>query len=382
MAVSTNSRTQLGAGPAPKGTAWTTWWRRWPTWAPRAAPAWGAVYAVVQTAWAATGTSVPVKPHEVYPPGAQLALAALAVLGGAAAWAITRPLGRPGRVVVSTVLAAALLVFGAGALGVMMIVVTLVTLSGIESATGAVHTLLNAVGATFLLMTVVAYRRRRRGGCPRCGRPHAGAGDGTLIHPSASMASARTQVTAYVFLCGLLPWAGLKTIWTLGGDALGVMAEGWRKLSEGTGAAESLASVGLDVSVMAALLGVFLLTGLMYRWGMVFPRWTLFLSGRRVPRLLPLIPAWLTGGALSVYGVVLNVIALLSATGVISASEPKPPFTTSADLTWMVWFGGLAFSGLGFALIVAARSYAARTRYICTGVESVKGAEGAETAGA
>ncbi|WP_216823950.1 hypothetical protein [Streptomyces roseifaciens] len=310
---------------------------------------------------------MPVKPHATYAPAVQLALAALAVLGGAAAWATTRPLGRPGRVVMSALLAAAILVFGVGALGVVMIVVALVTLSGIESATGAVHTLLNAAGAAVLLMAVVAYRRRRQGSCPRCGHPHAGAVDAAPVHPGASTASARTQVTAYVLMCGLLPWAGVKTVWTLGGDALGVTAEGWGKLNEDAGAAKALASVGLDVSVMAALLGVFLLTGLMYRWGMVFPRWTLFLSGRRVPRLLPLVPAWLTGGALSVYGVVLNVMVLLSVTGVTSPVEPKPPFDTSASLTWMVWFGGLAFAGLGFALIVAARSYAARTRYICAG---------------
>ncbi|MFC9279156.1 hypothetical protein [Streptomyces collinus] len=323
------------------------------------------MYAVVEIAWAATGTTVPLKPHETYAPAAQFVLAALAVLGGAAAWTIARPLGRLGGVVVPAALAAAVLVFGASALGVTEIVVTLVTLSGIESATGAVQSLLNAAGAGFLLMTVVAHRRRRRGRCPRCGYRHTGAGDGALVHPDATMASVRTQVIAYVLVCGLVPWAGLKTTWTLGGDALGVTAEGWRKLNEDAGAATSLASVGLDASVMAALLGVFLLTGLMYRWGMVFPRWTLFLSGRRVPRLLPLVPAWLTGGALSAYGVVLNAMALLTATGVVPALDPQPPFTTSEDLTWMVWFGGLAFGGLGFALIVAARSYAARTRYMC-----------------
>ncbi|MEU1674675.1 hypothetical protein ABZ752_22000 [Streptomyces roseifaciens] len=313
---------------------------------------------------------MPVKPHETYAPAVQLALAALAALGSAAAWATTRPLGKPGHAVVSAALAVAILVFGLGALGVTMIIVALVTLLGIESATGAVHTLLNAAGAALLLMAAVAYRRRRRDGCPRCGHRHAGVDGAALVHPATSTASKQTQVAAYILMCGLLPWAGLKTIWTLGGDALGVTAEGWRKLNEDAGAAKALASVGLDVSVMAARLGVFLLTGLMYRWGMIFPRWTLFLSGRRVPRLLPLVPAWLTGGALSLYGVVLNVMVLLSVTGVTSPVEPRPPFHTSASLTWMVWFGGLAFGGLGFALIVAARSYAARTRYVCAGAEA------------
>ncbi len=366
VAVSTDSRTSTGAGAAP-GTGTAAWRRRWPTWAPRAAAVWGVAYAAVQAGWAATGTSVPVTPHQACTPAVHFGLASLAVLGGAAARATLRPLDGFPRRAVGAALAVAVTVFGAGALGAMTIVVTLVTLSGIESATGAALSLLHATGAALLLLTAVAWCRGRRGRCPRCGHPHPAGGNGTPVHPGPSRASARTRVTAYVLLCGLLPWAGLKTFWTLGGDALGVTAEGWRQLNEGSGAAGALASVGLDASVAAALLGVFLVTGLLYRWGTVFPRWTLILAGRRVPRLLPLVPAWLTGGALSVYGVVLNVLALLGATGVTAPFEPRPPFPTSASLTWMVWFGGLAFGGLGLALLVAARSYAARTRSLCAG---------------
>ena len=49
--------------------------------------------------------------------------------------------------------------------------------------------------------------------------------------------------------------------------------------------------MGIDVTVLAALVGIFLLQGLLHRWGQVFPRWTPLLSGRRVPRLLPLARA-------------------------------------------------------------------------------------------
>ncbi|MFJ2864435.1 hypothetical protein [Kitasatospora sp. NPDC087314] len=98
----------------------------------------------------------------------------------------------------------------------------------------------------------------------------------------------------------------------------------------------------------------------------MFPRWTLFLSGRRVPRLLPLIPAWLTGIPLTMYGAVLTVMAPLMAVGVLPRSKPSPPFTSGSGTTWMVEFGGLAFGGLGIGLVVAARSYAARTRPVCS----------------
>ncbi|MGW0771025.1 hypothetical protein [Streptomyces sp. NPDC002676] len=168
-------------------------------------------------------------------------------------------------------------------------------------------------------------------------------------------------------MCGLLPWAGLKTIWTLGGDALGVSADDWQRTTSvgASGPSKAAASLGIDVTVLAAMVGVFLLLGLLYAWGQVFPRWTLALSGRRVPRLLPLIPAWLTGIPLTMYGAVLIVMAPLMAVGVLPEIKPSPPFTTSSGITWFVEFGGLAFGGLGLGLVVAARSYAARTHPVC-----------------
>ncbi|MFF9244831.1 hypothetical protein ACF1AY_38930 [Streptomyces sp. NPDC014776] len=129
---------------------------------------------------------------------------------------------------------------------------------------------------------------------------------------------------------------------------------------------------GIDVTVLAAMVGGFLLLGLLYTWGQVFPRWTVVLSGRRVPRLLPLIPAWLTGIPLAMYGSVLIVMAPLMAVGVLPEIKPSPPFTTTSGITWMVEFGGLAFAGLGIGLVVAARSYAARTRPVCASATAVE----------
>ncbi|MFF4615973.1 hypothetical protein [Nonomuraea jabiensis] len=166
----------------------------------------------------------------------------------------------------------------------------------------------------------------------------------------------------YLLLCGLVPWAAVKTVWTLGGDALGVQGEAWLRGvdSDGDAVYQALAAVGVDLTVLAALLGVFLALGLVHRWGMVFPRWTLFLAGRRVPAFLPLVPAWVVGLCLGGYGVVLLVMAPLSLVGVISRFTPPAPFTSSEDVTWMILFGGLAFGGLGGALVVGAWSYGRR----------------------
>ncbi|MFD9409745.1 hypothetical protein ACFWBN_22390 [Streptomyces sp. NPDC059989] len=246
--------------------------------------------------------------------------------------------------------------------------VTLASFSGVESVTGLAHVLLSAVGSALLILVAVSYRRRMRGRCPRCGQNHSGGFDGALAHPDPSRASKRTRVAVFLLMCGLLPWAGVKTIWTLGGDAIGVTAHGWREMNAGESElAKDLASVGIDVTVLAAMTAIFLLLGLLYPWGQAFPRWTLILSGRRVPRLLPLLPAWLSSVGLSVYGVFLLIYASLSATGVVPKPKPSGAFTTGSGITWMIAFGGLAFAGLGFGLIAAARSYSARTLPICAG---------------
>lgn len=354
---------EVNAPPRPPAAS-----RTWPAWAPRAAALWAVLYAAAEITWAAAGTTVPWKAHASYAPAAQLLLAALALLAGAACLATTRTLTGPGRAVVATALMVTLAVFIVGTNGLPVYFVTLMTLSGVESATGLAQVLLNTTGAALLFLVTLSHRRRLRGDCPRCGRPHPGPGDSPLVHPAVSRASKRTRAAAYLLMCGLLPWAGAKTIWLLGGDALGVAAEDWQRTvtAGASGPARAAASVGIDVTVLAAALGVFLLLGLLHPWGQVFPRWTVFLAGRRVPRLLPLVPAWLTGIPLTMYGAVLVVLAPLIATGVLPAIKPSAPFTTSSGITWMVEFGGLAFAGLGLALLVAARSYTTRTRPTCT----------------
>lgn len=347
-------------GPAPR-------WRRWPTWAPRATVAWGVAYALAQTLWAATGTVVPIAGDRHTPAALQLLLAALALLAAAVGLATTRPLTGRARRAVGVALAVLIPALGWGVIGLPLYFVVLMSGSGLESATGLANLLLLTPGTALLGMVAVSYRRRLRGSCPRCGQPHAGDGEGPLSHPDPSVAPRRTRLAVYVLLCGLLPWSVVKTVWLFGGDAIGVSGEAWQREMEAdaTGGARALASVGVDVTVLAALLGVFLTLGLTHRWGQVFPRWALPLAGRRVPRLLPLIPAWLTGFALALYGTLLTFGSLLMAVGVLPKPEPEGVFTTGSGLAWMVAFGGLAFGGLGWGLLLAARSYAARTRPRC-----------------
>lgn len=368
METLTHTSTHGGAahgGARPPAAAPESRRRRWPSRVPRAAALWGLLCALVQAGWAVTGTTVPWRPDSPYPTGLQLCYAALALLAAGAAAAVSRPLAPGGRSAVTAGLVLALMVCSVNAIGLPVHFVSLLSGDDLESATGLAHIVLYAAGAVLLLPTLLVHRRRGLGLCPRCGAAHQSAGAGPLTHPEPTAAPRATRIAAYALLGGLLPWAAVKTWWTLGGDALGVTADEWAASGEkGSQAARSLASAGVDVTVLAAALGVFLALGLVHRWGAVFPRWTLPLSGTRVPRLLPLVPAWLTGVPLAAYGALLTVGAALSAVGAIPAIEAQEGFT-SAGLTWMVLFGGLAFGGLGGSLLVGARSYAARTRPTC-----------------
>ncbi|WP_433061227.1 hypothetical protein [Dactylosporangium sp. CS-033363] len=106
-------------------------------------------------------------------------------------------------------------------------------------------------------------------------------------------------------------------------------------------------------AVLAGAAGIglacFLLLGLVRPWGMVFPRWTVWLAGRRVPRFLPLAPVWLIAPTLALYGTGSFFYGLFSKYGVLGLGGAA----------------SIAFAGYGWALAIAAVSYQQRTRPIC-----------------
>lgn len=348
----------------------------WPRWAPHALAAWGIGYALAEIALAATHITVAWSPHLAFTPAAHLALAALALIASAAGRAAARPLRRRGRILVAAALIATGPAFVLCMAELPGYLVTLIAGDGVDSLTGFLHVLMNTAGVIPLVLVATTLHRTWRGRCPRCGQHHSPGYDGPMARPAASLAPSRTRLTAYLLMAGVLPWAVTKTIWTLGGSALGVSAKAWRQASEGnaTGVTHALAAVGIDVTVASAALAVFLLLGLLHPWGQVFPRWTLFLAGRRVPRMLPLLPAYMCAAGLPIYGLILLIYAPLSAAGFVAAPKLGAPFTSQSGVLWMVAFGGSAFLGIGLGLVVAARSYAERTRPICASAQSPQSA--------
>ncbi|MEU1321161.1 hypothetical protein [Streptomyces tibetensis] len=159
-----------------------------------------------------------------------------------------------------------------------------------------------------------------------------------------------------------LPYAAMKLIWAFDGTFAGMTGEEMLAISKRNGASGiwlTLESWGLDGTVLLAVLGAFLLWGLVRPWGQVFPRWTLWLRGRRVPRWLPLAPALIGAAALAPYGVFGVGYVTVATAGVVTMR--RGDFHSSSDAMLVAWIGMAAFAVYGVALIVTVRSYWLRT---------------------
>ncbi|MER7751531.1 hypothetical protein [Kitasatospora sp. NPDC097643] len=233
---------------------------------------------------------------------------------------------------------------GAAAFSLLMDVVQLAFGGGVDSVPDTAHRALAATGALLLAATARVGRRDT----------------GWSVAPSA--APAVVQLAAWAGTLAFLPYIVMKLVWAFGGTFAEIDGAEMRASDERNGASGlwlTLKDWGIDGTALLAALGVFLLWGLVRPWGQVFPRWTLPLRGRRVPRWLPLTPALLGAATLAPYGVLGTGYLLLCTTGVTTIRQGELPSPESA--LQVAWVGMGAFSVYGVALAVAARSYWRRT---------------------
>ncbi|MEU8927963.1 hypothetical protein AB0D10_44885 [Kitasatospora sp. NPDC048545] len=321
-----------------------TWWQAWPAWAGRATVLWATVYGAFGLACTLSGT--PLVHYGVIRGAAALdaVFVAVAVLAALVCGAVVRHGLRPALRVLLWVLCG---LTGIAAFGLLMNVITLMTGEGVDSPAAAANQALTAVGALLLAATARADHR-----------PTGGA-----LAPAPSPAPLPVQLAAVVGTVAFLPYAGMKLVWATGGTFAGISSEENIAVSERNGASGiwlTLESRGLDVTVLLAVLGVFLLWGLVRPWGQAFPRWTLLLHRRRVPRWLPLTPALIGAATLTPYGLLGLGYCTLAATGVVTMRQGDAP--SPEDALQMGWIGMVAFAAYGVALTIAARSYWHRTR--------------------
>ena len=302
----------------------------WPDWVATAAAGWAALFALVLSATAVFGgRRVLNVPYVTWP------LILILAVGAAVAWWARR---LPVRVVTigeSVVAGLAL----AASCWVLLDLVSLAMTGRVKDAHGHSSWPTFAERLGFVLTGVlfaaaaVAWRRRSGGLCGRCGQVHPPGLTGRR-YPAPHAAPLPVRRIAYAGCLAFLPYTAAHTLGALG--VPGIEPAGFRPPL--VWVVPLLGGIGL---------AVFLLLGLVRPWGMVFPRWTLWFSGRRVPRFLPLTPVWLIAPTLSIYGVVLLIVA--------AVVEPS----------LLIAAAGVSFGGYGIPLLVAAVSYQRRTRPVC-----------------
>lgn len=193
------------------------------------------------------------------------------------------------------------------------------------------------VGAVLVAVVTRAHLREVRGACMRCGR--------TRWVPGVPRVAAKAPwwavVAAYAAVTGCVTRFTAQYV------------VGMRSVPDefATGGASVVAFL-----VCIALAGTLLPVALVHGFGQVLPRWVPVLGGRRVPRLLPLVPALVVSGALTTYFGT-GVVQMVAEGGLGMPGLPA----------WFGWVAEPAYLVWGIGLGIAALSYGRRTRPACRG---------------
>jgi hypothetical protein len=210
--------------------------------------------------------------------------------------------------------------------------------------------LLCLIGGFLWLAATMSYRRRSGDGCFYCGRRVGPEG-----WKSPNQAARWGRIAVYVSAVAPVFYAFTRYAWAVG-IALGMTEEELR-----AGQSSGMWISGAFLATFG-LVGVALTSGLVQRWGEVFPRWMVGLAGRRVPIALAVVPASLVSVLLVVGGIVVwshlpAMVARLAARGA-QGGELAVALVSAVG-------GVLLFPVWGVALAVATLGYYYRRRTPC-----------------
>lgn len=324
------------------------WWRRWPSWAGYVACGWALVYGGVLLTIASSGRTLYDIPYLGWAAGATLFMGASVALATVREW---------GRRLPSSVVSAGLWIMVVLALaGSAFVLLNLIELAvdgtvrdpdGRSDWDGFGQRLGFAAVAALFFATALSWRHCTRNSCPRCGRPAHPPGSVSAVVRPEPPAPDRIRRIAHLGGLAVVPYYGCHLL---------------RFADAPPFRGGELAAPG-DLFIPAFILGTalpaeFLLQGLVHKWGTTFPRWTLWLSGKRVPRFLPLAPVWLIAPTLAAYGTGIWTFLLLQFAGVLNMNGSRSEVILSRA-------AATAFAGYGWALAIAAVSYQRRTRPRC-----------------
>ena len=339
----------------------------WQRWTPYAAVAWSLVYAALGVYWAIGGHGFPYTPETASDMMGPL----LGRLGPAVAWIVVILAGMPaaalGAVMLRGVKAFRTFFITTGVLlaGILLLLMTslnLLTKVGyLPSALlgqlpaeksqayfegwrqwATIHQLLCLVGGFIWLAATVCYSRRSMDACLYCGRR-----EGPEGWTSPDQAARWGHIAVLVGLVAPLFYTFTRYAWVMG-FPLGMNEERYRS-GQVNGTMMGALSLGTFI-----LVGAVLMLGLVQRWGEIFPRWMIGLTGRRVPIALAVVPASLASVLLIVGGItiwsdipqmVANVVDTEAADRELIAALL---FELGPTLLFPVWGASLAVATLGY----------------------------------
>ena len=348
------------------------WVRRWPDWVGYATAAWSFAYGALGVLWAAGGPGFPF--GLAHDSGAHLSVFAGATpetggriiaflgLGGAGLALLLARTRRPERfyrTVYVAWLLAVILCFVVPDFRVLTTVAYAPILilgapfgwpKPVRLADVLPWPVLNQavciVGGMGWAATALAFGRRARHACVRCGREPVLAG---WQAPDAARRWGRWAVVVAVIVPVF--YAATRYAWAAG-IRLGLTEKFFRQ-----GQAIGLWWIGAALGTLA-MIGAGLTLGLTRPWGEVFPQWVPSIGGRRVPPALAIVPAAIVSVIVMSAGLMFVRMAIL---GTFKLGDNPVTFTENwaalwPELFWPMW---------GVALALAALAYHYRTRGRC-----------------
>jgi len=148
----------------------------------------------------------------------------------------------------------------------------------------------------------------------------------------------------------MLGWTVPHGLWALG-VPFGISADELLEISRDID--PPLAAAIAVVPALASLLTL----GLAHRWGQIFPRWMPWLGGRRVPRLLALVPAGVVAVALTCYGLIgIGVMTETLVAGELTWPQLRSGWAVAATVpVFLAWGVALGIATLGYHLVTRPR---------------------------
>ncbi|KEK24086.1 hypothetical protein BAGA_28960 [Bacillus gaemokensis] len=203
-----------------------------------------------------------------------------------------------------------------------------------------INQLLCIVGGVLWGATALAYQRRSLRACVNCGRLK-------NMQNKSIIRNRWGKYATYIAVIMALPYGIVRLAWAVG-------------IPLGVSDATSISTQPLIERMIEAVLGglpicgAILTLGLIQRWGEIFPRWCLSLSGKRVPIWCAVLPATCASALITLAGLKISPIIILK---ILDGSINTGNWgELGTSLFWLPW---------GIALGMATIAYYQRRRGQC-----------------